>query len=130
MGSDDWRRARPRVSKLARPWQVWVADLNPTVGGEQRGRRPCVVVSSSLYCAFPIPMVIVVPLTTVDRGLPHHVPILSVSAGLDRPSWARTDDIRAISEQRFTSRRPLGVLSPGEREAVRAQLRLMIDISD
>jgi mRNA interferase MazF len=118
------------VSKLARPWQVWVADLNPTAGGEQRRRRPFVVVSSSLYCAFPIPMVIVVPLTTVDRGLPHHIPILSASSGLDRPSWARTDDIRAISEQRFISRRPLGVLSPGERDAVRAQLLLMIDISD
>jgi mRNA interferase MazF len=118
------------VSRLARPWQVWVADLNPTVGGEQRGRRPCVVVSSSLYCAFPIPMVIVVPLTTVDRGLPHHIPILSAAAGLDRPSWARTDAIRAISEQRFTSGRPLGVLSPGEREAIRVQLRLMIDFSD
>jgi mRNA interferase MazF len=117
------------VSRIARPWQVWVADLNPTVAGEQRGRRPCVVVSSSLYCAFPIPMVIVVPLTTVDRDLPHHIPILSASAGLDRPSWARTEDIRAISEQRFISGRPLGVLSPAERDAVRAQLLLMIDIS-
>ncbi len=118
------------MSKLARPWQVWVADLGPTVGGGQRGRRPCVVVSSSLYCAFPIPMVIVVPLTTVDRGLPHHAPIRSAAAGLDRPGWARTEDVRAISEQRFTARRPLGVLSPGERDAIRAQLLLMIDISD
>jgi len=73
-------------------------------------------------------MVIVVPLTTVDRGLPHHVFVGSASSGLDRPSWARTEDIRAISEQRFTSRRPLGVLSQAEREAVQAQLRLMIDI--
>ena len=69
-----------------------------------------------------------VPLTTVDRGLPHHVPIVSASSGLDRPSWARTDDVRAISEQRFVSGCPLGILSESEREAVRAQLRLMIDI--
>jgi mRNA interferase MazF len=116
------------VSRLARPWQVWLADLNPTVGSEQRGRRPCVVVSSTLHIAFPIPMVIVVPLTTVDRALPHHVPIGAAPAGLDRPSWARTDDIRAISEQRFGGRGPLGVLSPAERDAVRTYLRLMIDI--
>jgi mRNA interferase MazF len=115
------------VSRLARPWQVWLADLNPT-GSEQRGTRPCVVVSSSTHGACPIPMVIVVPLTTVDRGLPHHVSIAVTPAGLDRPSWARTDDIRALSEQRFVARRPLGVLAPAEREAVRAQLRLMIDI--
>ena len=116
------------MSRLARLWQVWAADFSPTVGSEQRGRRPCVVVSSSLHCALPIPMVIVVPLTTTDRGLPHHVPISSASSGLESPSWARTDDVRAISEQRFTSRRPLGVVSHEEREAVRVQLRLMIDI--
>lgn len=116
------------MSKLARPWQVWLADLAPTVGSEQRGRRPCVVVSSTLHCAFPISMVIVVPLTTVDRGLPHHVPIGSVFSGLDRPSWARTEDVRAISEQRFASGRPLGVVSASERDAVREHLRLMIDI--
>ena len=116
------------MSRLARPWQVWLVNLDPTVGAEQRGRRPGVVISSSLHCAFPIGMVIVVPLTTVNRGLPHHVPIASTTAGLDRPSWARTDDIRAISEQRFAASRPLGVLAPDEREAIREQLRLMIDI--
>ena len=58
------------------------------------------------------------------------------SADRDRPgqngfyvlTLLRTDDGRAISEQRFTSRRPLGVVSHEEREAVRVQLRLMIDI--
>ena len=116
------------MSKLARPWQVWLADLNPTVGREQQGVRPCVVVSSGLHCAFPIPMVIVVPLTTVDRGLPHHVPIGVSPSGLRERSWARTDDVRAMSEQRFAASRPLGVLSEAEREAVRTQLRLMIDL--
>jgi mRNA interferase MazF len=86
-----------------------------------------VVVSSSLHCAFPIVTVIIVPLTTVDRGLPHHVPVAPEPAGLERLSWARTDDVRAISERRFVAGRPLGVLSPPERDAVRSQLRLMID---
>lgn len=85
------------------------------------------VVSSGLHCAFPIPMVIVVPLTTVDRGLPHHVPVNSPGSGVERPSFARTDDIRAISERWFTSSRPAGVLSAQEREGVRSQLRLMVD---
>lgn len=115
------------MSRLARPWQVWAADLSPTSGNEQGGHRPCVVVSSSLHCAFPIAMAIVVPLTTVDRGLPHHVPVNSASSGVETPSFARTDDIRAISERRFTSRRPMGVLSADERDAVKSQLRLMID---
>lgn len=73
-------------------------------------------------------MAIVVPVTTVDRSLPHHVPISSDSAGLGRPGWARTEDVRSVSERRFIGSRPLGVLSDAERAAVRSQLQLMIDL--
>jgi mRNA interferase MazF len=72
-------------------------------------------------------MTIVVPLTTADRGLPHHVPIGTAPSGLERLSWARTEDVRAISEQRLLRGGPLGVVAPAEREAIRGQLRLMID---
>jgi mRNA interferase MazF len=72
-------------------------------------------------------MAIVVPLTTVDRGLPHHVAIGTTPSGLERPSWARTEDVRAISEQRLSRSGPLGVVAADERDAIRGQLRLMID---
>lgn len=37
--------------------------------------------ASELHCRFPIEMTLVVPLTTRDRGLPHHVPVTSAEAG-------------------------------------------------
>ncbi|MBW5485231.1 type II toxin-antitoxin system PemK/MazF family toxin [Streptomyces bambusae] len=115
------------MSRLARPWQVWYAD-SPVIGSEQAGRRPVLVVASPMHVAFPIPMTIVVPLTTKTRGLDHHVPITSKESGLDRPSWARTEDIRAISEQRLTGRAPIGVITDKEKAEVRKYLRLMLDI--
>jgi len=110
------------------PWQVWLVDFGQPVGGEQGGVRPAVVVASDLHCRFPIEMTIVVPLTTRDRGLPHHVPISSSGAGLREPSWARTEDITAVSTARLVSRRPLGGLSVAERDAVRHWLRRMISL--
>jgi mRNA interferase MazF len=96
------------------PWQIWVADFGAPVGHEQGGVRPAIVVGSSRHCAFPIGMAVVVPLTTRDRGLDHHVRIASESSGLRSPSWARTEEIRAISTARFTQQAPLGTASAEE----------------
>ena len=74
---------------------VWLAELDPTVGHEQGGRRPVVVVSSAGYNALPINMTIVVPLTGNDRGLVTQPQIASSGAGLSpqlRPSRGRTSD--------------------------------------
>lgn len=109
-----------------RPWQVWLADFGQPVGSEQGGIRPVVVVASELRCKFPIDMTIVIPVTTRDRGLPHHVPIGSEESGLDRPSWARTEDITAISARRITIGRPLGRLTAEEKAAVGRWVRRMI----
>jgi len=46
--------------------------------------------------------------------------------GLDRASWARTDDIRAISTARFARPAPLGRLSDHEAEQVRRWVNRML----
>jgi mRNA interferase MazF len=114
------------VSRKSSPWEVWFADLEPVVGSEQGRRRPVVIVSSPLFAAFPTAMAIVVPLSSVDRGLLHHVPVSSPESGLERVSWARVDDVRAVSERRLARR--LGAVSEKEAADIRRQLRRMIDI--
>ncbi|MGH3504338.1 MAG: type II toxin-antitoxin system PemK/MazF family toxin [Nocardioidaceae bacterium] len=74
--------------------------LNPTVANEQRGTRPCVVVSSNRFNALPIQQAIVVPLTTRERGFPHHIAVVD-DGGLNRTSWAMCEAVRAVSTQRF-----------------------------
>jgi mRNA interferase MazF len=111
-----------------RPWQVWLADFGQTIGSEQGDVRPVVVVASDLHCRFPIDMTLVVPVTSKDRGLPHHVPVSSAESGLDRPSWARTEDITAISTRRITIGRPLGQLTQAERLAVSRWIGRMVAV--
>jgi mRNA interferase MazF len=110
------------------PWQVWLVDFGEPLGSEQGGKRPAVVVASDLHCRFAIEMTIVVPLTGRDRGLPHHVPISSPEAGLREGSWARTEDVTAISMARLAAKRPFGRLSAAEADAVRYWLRRMISL--
>lgn len=105
-----------------------MVDFGQPIGHEQRGVRPAVVVASALHCRFPIDMTIVVPLTTRDRGLPHHVRIASPGSGLARPSWARTEDLTTVSTARLRGEQPLGVLSAADIDEVRHWLRRMIDL--
>jgi len=113
---------RPRLA----PWQVWLVDFGNPVGHEEGGVRPAVIVGSATHCGFPIGMAIVVPLTSRDRGLDHHVQIDSTDAGLSRPSWARTEDITAVSVQRFVRPQPLGRISATEVERLSEWLREMV----
>lgn len=88
---------------LERGAVVWV-DFDPTAGREQRGTRPALVVSSEEYLASVRDLVVVVPITSVDRDWPHHVPVLGERTGLSKASFAMTEQPRTISTTRITRR--------------------------
>ncbi|MBU8813371.1 MULTISPECIES: type II toxin-antitoxin system PemK/MazF family toxin [Mycolicibacterium] len=81
---------------------VWV-DLNPTLGREQAGRRPAVIVASSGYLEAVTELAIVVPATTTDRGWPQHVELTGPGLTLPRPTYAMTEQPRTVSRQRIAS---------------------------
>lgn len=78
------------------------ADLSPTRAREQSGRRPVLLVASRGYVETITTLVIVLPITSVERGWPNHVP-LDGSTGLGRASWAMTEQIRTITRDRIVS---------------------------
>ncbi len=82
---------------------VWV-QFDPTVGREQRGTRPAVVVASHGYLAAVPELVIVVPATTRDRNWAHHVRLTGARLRLPKPTWAMTEQPRTISHTRITGR--------------------------
>jgi len=83
-----------------RQGQIWAVSLDPTVANEQAGTRPCIVISADRFNALPISQCIVVPLTSRNRRLPHHIRI-GDDGGLKRPSWAMCEAIRTVSTQRL-----------------------------
>jgi mRNA interferase MazF len=81
---------------------VWV-NLDPTVGREQAGRRPAVVVASAGYLQAVTELAIVVPATTTQRGWPQHVELSGPALGLAYPTFAMTEQPRTISRRRIAT---------------------------
>jgi len=105
---------------------VVFANLNPTVGHEQSGDRPCVVVSAdAVVAALKFPMMAIVPLTST-AGVGPLYPVIQPSAanGLTNPSTALTDQVRAIDKQRV--RRIVGRLSAADLASVTAGLKVFL----
>jgi mRNA interferase MazF len=103
---------------------VLLCDLNPVTGREQGGIRPIVVVSHQRYAVIP-GLFLAVPLTSRDRGLEHHVGIpANDRTGLNRPSYAMTEQIRAVSDQR--TGRQLGAVSDETLAAISRYLHLFL----
>ena len=84
------------------PGVVAWASLDPVRGREQGGHRPVLVVASAGYLDAVTTLVIVLPITTVDRGWPNHVRI-DGSSGLDRSSWVMTEQPRTLARDRLTT---------------------------
>lgn len=85
------------------PGEILWANLAPVAGREQGGHRPVLVVASEGYLRAVTTMAVVVPLTTVDRGWPNHVRVYGPHT-LEHPSWAMTEQVRAIDRGRLTGR--------------------------
>ncbi|WP_432987426.1 type II toxin-antitoxin system PemK/MazF family toxin [Dactylosporangium sp. CA-233914] len=105
--------------------EIWLAELDPTVAHEQGGRRPVVVVSSNGLHSLPISMVVVVPLTSHDRGLVTQPRMTGRESGLRQASFARPEDMRAIDAARLQRR--LGRVSDNDLTEIRKVMRYFLD---
>lgn len=79
---------------------VWV-ELDPIRGHEQAGRRPAVVLSTDAYNNAISHLAVVLPVTSRNRQLPHHVRLEGPSLALQTASYAMTEQPRAIDRQRI-----------------------------
>jgi mRNA interferase MazF len=105
---------------------VFMVNLDPTIGHEQAGQRPALIVSDDLLNRSPAGLVIVAPITGTDRGIPAHVKIAAHEGGLTRPSVIMVDQIRTISRQRLGRR--LGAVTPETMAEVEHRLRMLLGL--
>lgn len=89
------------------PGELYWARPDATVGREQAGRRPVLIVAGALYLRVMTTLALAVPLTTTDRQWPNHVPVTGHHA-LEKPTFAMTEQVRVIARDRLAS--PLGVV--------------------
>ena len=108
---------------------VIVVELDPTLGHEQHGVRPCVVVSDpDVIGRQRFPLVCVVPVTgTPGEGL-LYPPLAPGQSGLARKSFALIDHLRSIDKRRV--RRVFGELAQEEVAAIDEGLAVFLGLGD
>lgn len=108
---------------------VVLVELDPTIGHEQRGVRPCITVSDpGVNVDQRFPLIAVVPITgTAGHGALY--PALAPgSSGLTKASYVLVDHIRSIDKRRI--RRIFGRVSPTELAGVDQGLELFLGLDE
>ncbi len=103
---------------LVQRFDVYLVNLDPTVGSDIRKTRPCLIISPDEMNQH-IRTVIIAPMTTRRRRYPTRVPCLFE----DREGEVVLDQIRTVDKARLV--RQLGRVSDDVQEAVLACLAEM-----
>ena len=106
---------------------VWFANFDPTRGHEQSGNRPCLVVSVDAFNASAADLLIVVPITSQDKGIRSHVRIDPPEGGLKKVSYAKCEDIRSIARERLSKR--WGRIHERTMSDVEIRLRILLGLT-
>jgi mRNA interferase MazF len=106
---------------------VILVALDPTIGHEQRGLRPCIAVSDPAVNAEQrFPLLAVVPVTGTPGAGALYPELSPGKSGLTKASYALIDHLRSIDKRRI--RRVFGRVTPGELAAIDQGLELFLGL--
>jgi mRNA interferase MazF len=106
--------------------EIWLADLNPTIGREQAGMRPVLITSSDYFNQGFAQLVFAVPITSKDKKIRSHIPVMPPEGGLTMPSFIMCEAMRSISKQRLVKH--LGIITAATMQEVEDTLKILLDL--
>jgi mRNA interferase MazF len=109
--------------------EVYFIELSPTVGREQAGRRPVVIVSNDALNAKPL-VYLVVPGTNAAKAPPSPATVFvpQGEANLPKETAFLAFQTKAIDPSRIQSA-PVGTLTPATMEKIDQALAWSLDVS-
>ncbi len=111
------------MARILRGDIVW-AELDPTVGNEQAGRRPVLILSNNIFNERS-GTVIAVATTSQEPRVPFPLTTALASKDLPKQSWVKIGQIRTLSIQCLA--RKIGKASLSELEQIVDGLNEIID---
>jgi mRNA interferase MazF len=106
--------------------EVWDLDFDPTVGHEQAGARPALILSVDIFNEGPAELVVVVPLTRTPRKVRWHVRVQPPEGGLVAESFIQCENVRSVSKRRI--KRLRGRVSENTLAAVEDRVRILLGL--
>ena len=89
---------------LVKRGDIWLVNLEPTIGAEINKTRPCVIIQNDIGNAHS-PFTIIAPLTTKKLEVVRNFEVfVSKKAGIDADSKALLNQIRSIDKKRLMER--------------------------
>lgn len=108
---------------------IFIANLNPVKGSEQRGNRPVLVVIDEVFNQV-MPVITVLLITSLKKGrrvYPNEALLPKGTAGLSRDSLVLAHQIRTISKSRLE--KPLGTIKETDLiECIENALRIYLNL--
>ena len=115
--------------------ELWMINLNPKKGREQKGVRPCLIVSTDAMNRSEFGTVILCPITTTERpsfqwrvGLQPKDLRVADAAWQAKPHWVATDQIVTVDSALRAIRHLATVVNPEKLQRIDDSLRLLLNL--
>jgi mRNA interferase MazF len=106
--------------------EVWDLGLDPTVGHEQAGARPALILSVDIFNEGPAELVVAIPLTRTQKKVRWHVPVVPPEGGLVAESFIQCENVRSVSKRRI--KRLRGRISESTLQQVEDRVRILLGL--
>jgi mRNA interferase MazF len=109
--------------------EVWLVNLDPTIGAEIRKTRPAVIVSDDAIGILPLKVIVPITEWKERYSIAPWMVRLEVDArnGIEKLSAADAFQVRSISEERLV--RQLGKLADATMSKLTNALAIVLDIN-
>lgn len=114
--------------EVPRRGEVWLVDFSPSIGFEIKEQHPAFIVSVDELNRSPWGLIVVCPITTFRKEKPFrlHVHISPPEGGIKHDSIIRCDQIKSVSNQRFSKK--MGVADESTIQRVEHVLRKILNL--
>lgn len=114
-----------RLKTYPKRGEIFIADLNPSLGYEIHKKRPVLVVSNNILNK-TLPTVVIIPFSSIVPQFigPDIVPF-TLQKGLDKKSALIVNQIRTIDKERLKEK--VSSISKGKIKEVEEALKIVLD---
>jgi len=106
--------------------EIWLIDFNPTIGREQAGVRPALILSVNEFNNSLASKVIALPLTSKNKGIPLDVEITPPDGGIIKNSYIKCEDLRSLSKNRLIEK--WGIITDVKLSEVEDKVKLLLGL--
>ncbi|MFQ5856930.1 MAG: type II toxin-antitoxin system PemK/MazF family toxin [Anaerolineae bacterium] len=108
--------------------EVWLINLDPTIGAEIKKTRPAVIVNDDAIGILPLKVIVPITVWKDRYAVAPWMVRLEPDAenGLDKPSTADAFQVRSVAQERFVRR--LGSLSDTAMQEITEALAVVLSI--